>query len=195
VPYISKWSGEEAAASAPVVVRGGRLAYADEQPYDRDRHGVLWTRTPSFPGRGRPEFGAVHSLRQRRAMRRVLCQVCGGPADRDADGVLWLLGEDAHDPASWPDDLLTSHPPLCVPCATTAVQACPHLSAHFVALRVRTWTEVGVRGALYRPAWPAPAPVDVVAVTYDDPLMNWVRAGQLIVRLEDYAAVDLGALA
>ncbi|MYZ40125.1 MULTISPECIES: hypothetical protein [unclassified Streptomyces] len=48
---------------------------------------------PSQPGRGRPEYGSVHSLRQRLAMGGLLCQICGKPADRNRDRVLWLLAE------------------------------------------------------------------------------------------------------
>ena len=64
VPYITQWTGERPAAT-PVVARHGRLAYADERLFDRDGDGVLWRRVPSTPGKGKPEFSAVHPLRQR----------------------------------------------------------------------------------------------------------------------------------
>ncbi|WP_226961832.1 MULTISPECIES: hypothetical protein [Streptomyces] len=137
VPYITQWSGEQNAAM-PVVTRRGRLAYADERSYDRDIGGVLWRRVPSTPGKGKPDFGAVHPLRQRLAMAGLLCQVCGGPADRNEDGVLWLMGEASGNPGDWPQGLETAHPPVCLPCATLSVRACPHLRQLFVALRVRT---------------------------------------------------------
>src|SRR3989442_68826 len=102
VPYVATWS-EERDLPFEVVNRDGRgIAYADEISADRDIHGVLWHRTYSRPRRGRPEFGNVHSLRQRRAMRRLLCQVCGGPADRTQDGVLWLLPDHREDWPGWP---------------------------------------------------------------------------------------------
>ena len=69
----------------------GGIAFADETAADRDSDGILWTRITSQPGCGRPQFAVIHSLRQRRAMRRLLCQVCGQPADRNPEGVLWLL--------------------------------------------------------------------------------------------------------
>ncbi|MFD9812934.1 hypothetical protein [Streptomyces sp. NPDC059080] len=53
-----------------------------------------------------------------------------------------------------------------------------------MALRVRAFRPVGVRGALYRPGLPAPIPVGAVGVAYDDPAIRWVRAGQLIMRLD-----------
>ncbi|WP_328916742.1 MULTISPECIES: hypothetical protein [unclassified Streptomyces] len=192
VPYIAQWSGE--VRPGPRVVarrRGAGIGYADEKPYDRDSDSVLWARVPSMPGRGRPEYGQVHALRQRRAMGELLCQVCGGPADRDGDGVLWLLGEDPADPASWPSDLLTTHPPLCVPCAAASVRACPHLRGQYAVLRVRRFALAGVRGVLYAPGRPEPLTVDTVGVAFDDPRIAWVRAGQLIMRLHDFTLTTL----
>src|SRR5690349_16017407 len=92
VPYTTRWSAERK-LQTPVIARPGGtgIAFADEILSDRDRHGALWQRMPSRPGHGRPEFGKVHSGRQRRAMRNLLCQVCAGPADRDDRGTLWLL--------------------------------------------------------------------------------------------------------
>ncbi|MFD7893462.1 hypothetical protein [Streptomyces sp. NPDC059743] len=174
-----------------VVARGRGIGYADERPYDRDTDGVLWTRVPSLPGKGRPEFGKVHALRQRRAMSELLCQICARPADRNAEGVLWIMGEDPDHPGSWPADLTTTHPPLCAPCALNSVRACPHLRSQYAVLRVRTCTPAGVQGALYRPGYPDPVPVDATGVSFDDPLIHWVRAGQLVMRLHDYTVTDL----
>lgn len=190
VPYIAERSAERAPRPR-VVAKGRGIGYVDERPYDRDTNGVLWTRTPSLPGKGRPEFGKVHPLRQRRAMGELLCQVCARPADRDPSGVLWLLGENPDDPGSWPADLTTTHPPLCVACAHVSVRACPHLREQFVALRVRAFGLAGVRGALYRPGLPYPVAVDAVGITFDDPLIHWVRAGQLIMRLREFTIIDL----
>ncbi|MGS2587697.1 hypothetical protein [Streptomyces hebeiensis] len=190
VPYIAMWSAEQAPRMR-VVMKGGGIGYADERPYDRDTDGVLWTRVPSQPGKGRPEFGKVHALRQRRAMLELLCQVCGRPADRNADGVLWLVSEDPHDMAPLPGDLTTTHPPLCAPCAFRSTHVCPHLRSRYVALRVRTSVPAGVQGALYRPGHPAPTAVMATGVAFGDPLIHWVRAGQLIVRLREFTVVDL----
>jgi hypothetical protein len=91
VPYVTSWTTETDMPFEVVYRRGGGIACADEIVADRDELGILWTRTYSRQRDGRPEFGKVHSLRQRRAMRRLLCQVCGEPADQSDDGVLWLL--------------------------------------------------------------------------------------------------------
>ncbi|SDO51863.1 hypothetical protein SAMN05216259_110142 [Actinacidiphila guanduensis] len=176
----------------PVVRRqdGRGIGYADERGFDRDGYGVLWSRAPSQPGKGRPRFGQVHSLRQRIAMSGVRCQICGGPADRTRDGVLWLV--DARPDHLRPRDEKTAHPPVCRPCAHRSVTACPHLRRAVTALRVRHFAPVGVNGILHRPAGrAAPEPVDVGWFAYDDPRIPWVRAHQLVVRLTGFAPVHL----
>ena len=127
-------------------------------------------------------------------MLRLLCQVCGGPADRNADGVLWLIGEHQSESASWPVPLLTTHPPVCAACAVRSVGVCPHLRRQYGALRVRDFEVVGVRGALYRPARPHPVKVAAMGVALDDPRIRWIRAGQLIVGLRDFSLISLDAV-
>ena len=85
VPYITQWTGERG-PRPQVVMRRGRIAFADERPYDRDSDGVLWSRSPSQPGKGKPEFGKVHALRQRLAMERLLCQTPHGSKPSSCDG-------------------------------------------------------------------------------------------------------------
>ncbi|MCH6163133.1 hypothetical protein [Streptomyces marispadix] len=193
VPFIARWSAEDQAPRPQVVERKGRIAFVHERRYDRDAHGVLWDRVPFQPGKGVPQFGRLHPLRQRNAMELLLCHVCGDPADRDPDGVLWLLAE-ALDPAAGPGPggIVTEHPPVCLPCAHIAVRECPRLRAGFTAVRVRAVEQAGVCGALYRPGSPRPVPVDAVSVTFDNPAIGWVRAGKLLLRLTDYRLVDLG---
>nr|CEL15905.1 conserved hypothetical protein [Kibdelosporangium sp. MJ126-NF4]CTQ93830.1 conserved hypothetical protein [Kibdelosporangium sp. MJ126-NF4] len=60
-------------------------------------------------------------------MRRLLCQVCGGPADRTADGVLWLLKDHRGDWVDWPDSMAVSEPPVCVPCVRMSARRYPAL--------------------------------------------------------------------
>ncbi|HEX5404314.1 MAG TPA: hypothetical protein VFX16_18650 [Pseudonocardiaceae bacterium] len=102
VPYVGSWSGEELRPSVVVNRPGGGIGYADETLLDRDEWGVLWTRTAGRIGKGRPLFTKPHPVRQRRAMLRLLCQVCAQPADRSTDGLLWLL----------PGDRVDHHPGL-----------------------------------------------------------------------------------
>jgi ferredoxin len=190
VPYVTRWSTEHTSAET-VIIQQGRLAYSQEWPWDRDQHGVLWARVPLRRGQGRPEFGKVHPRRQRAAMTRLWCQVCGQAADHTSDGYLWLTGEDPNDRDNWPDPLETADPPLCVPCAAKAVQLCPMLRRCHTALRVQQPSPVAVRGRLYQP-WPTgPVPVGVTGVYLDDPRAQWILAGQLIVALHQFTITTL----
>lgn len=191
VPFVARWSGERDSPMPMVLRRGARgIGYADERSFDRDALGILWTRTPSQPGRGTPQLGKVHGLRQRLCMTGLRCQVCGGPANRAGDGVLWLIDARSHE--LLPDgDERTAHPPVCRPCARQSVRACPHLRNQYVALRVRRFAPYGVSGALYHrgPKGPQPYGADTVPLT--DPRLPWTRASQLLMSLDDFSVVDL----
>ncbi len=190
MPYIARWSGEKAGPKPVVLRRDGKgIAYADERSYDRDAYGVLWERTPSQPGKGVPQFGEVHSLRQRLCMTGLRCQVCGVPADRAPDGVLWLV--DARPAELLPAGETTAHPPVCRPCARLAVRACPHLRTQQVALRVRGFRPSSVRGALYAPGRNGPDLYDAQTLPLAHPLVPWLLGGQLLMELTEYTPVAL----
>lgn len=192
VPYITMWTGEREAAVTVVERRRGGIGYARESLLDRDERGVLWSRWSSTPGRGRPQYGRVHTMRQRRAMSRLLCQVCGEPADRDADGgVLWLWKDHRDHWRGWPDGLLMSEPPVCVPCVGLAVRLCPALRPGAVAMRVRRFPVVGVHGTCYLPG---PVPGKVSNYRYLDPGIAWVQADHLVRELSDATLIPVEAL-
>ncbi|WP_254407055.1 hypothetical protein [Streptomyces sp. GMY02] len=195
VPYVTAWSAEWPLYPPPVTGRsGGRgIAYVDEHSIDRDEEGVLWTRAMYRPGQGRPEFGNVHPLRQRRAMQRMLCQICGGPADRNGQGVLWLLADHRGDWPGWPETMAATHPPVCLPCAAESTRACPHLRRGFVTVRVREPRISGVYGARYYPPNPFIGPVEDVVKAYGDHGIRWVIASQLAMELRGCTFVDLTA--
>lgn len=193
VPYVTKWSGEREPAVTVVERRGGGIGYARENLLDRDECGVLWSRCSSSPGRGRPEFGKVHTMRQRRAMTRLLCQVCGEPADRDADGgVLWLWKDHRDHWRDWPEGMWSTEPPVCVPCVGQAVRLCPALRHGAVAMRVRQCPIVGVYGMCHRPG---PVASGVANIGYDSPFIGWVQADHLIRQLSDCTLIELDELA
>jgi hypothetical protein len=147
-PFITQWS-EEQEPPAQIVERPGRgIAYLDETVHDRDSHDVLWFRMPSRPRQGRPLFTKVHPLRQRRAMRRLLCGVCGQPADQTEDGTLWLLCDFRDDWPGWPERMGVTEPPVCLPCVRVASRLCPALRKGCVAVRARRAPVAGVWGAL-----------------------------------------------
>lgn len=192
VPYVTTWSTEQPLPTTMIQRPRSGIAYADEILSDRDEHGVLWTRTPSRPGHGRPQHGKVHSLRQRRAMRRLRCQVCAGPADRTGDGILWLLRDHRDDWPHWPNGMAATEPPICLPCADTASRACPALRRGHVTVRVGHSPIAGVYGALYQPGPQFPTAAIDAVVAFDDPAIRWTLATQLVRELHECTVVNLG---
>jgi len=192
-PYVTAWSAEKDPPYVVIERPGGGIAYLDETFADRDRNGVLWFRTPFRPGQGRPEFGRVHPMRQRRTMLRLLCQVCAGPADRTDDGVLWLLQDHRDDWPSWPNGMGVTEPPICLPCVRMSVRMCPTLRRGAAAVRAQTFPVAGVRGTLYRGS--QPVAVGAASVPLDDPAIGWVRAVNLIRELSDCTILPLAELA
>lgn len=148
VPYITGYENEPV-LRPPRVRRtgpkGSFLGYGGETRYDRDTWGTLWVRQAIAPKarRGRARLEEVHALRQRKAMLDMLCQVCGRPTvdGRGEERHLFLM-RDAGRPIG--EGETTTSPPVCVPCARTSVEACPHLRRGYVA----AW--VG-----FAPAWGA----------------------------------------
>lgn len=191
VPYMAMWSEEEE-LPLKVVERPGRgIGLADEMMGDRDRYGVLWLRVTSRPGVGRPRFGVMHSSRQRRAMLRMLCQVCGQPADSDDDGTLWLLPNYHEDRPGWPDGFVFAEPPICLPCARLSVRVCPALRRDRIVVRADSAPLWGVKGMVYRGGNPGPVPVADELVRFGTPAIRWVLGELLIRKLFDCAVVDL----
>jgi hypothetical protein len=205
-PYITTWSAEQDLPYRVVERPGFRIGFSDETMGDRDARGVLWHRIAVRHEVGRPEFGKVHPLRQRRAMRRLLCQVCARPADRTDAGVLWLMRDYRDDWSRWPEGMASVEPPTCASCVALSLRLCPALRRGAVAVRVRRFEVAGVRGALYRRGPIAPVAVDAANLSYEDPDLRWLVASALIRELRDctilsfdevaeaaqYAQADLG---
>jgi hypothetical protein len=190
VPYATAWTGETPVTASALTIRpdGTGLAYRDETTADRDRHGMLWARLRHAPGTGRPDFRALHTHRQRRTQLRKLCQVCGGPASRTDEGWLFLIPRpgpaDGEPQANWPEGMLSTKPPVCLPCADLAVRHCPHL-AEPLLVRCRNPETWGVFGGFYVPAAAgglAASGPDTV-VPYGHPAAPWFLASQLVIRL------------
>jgi hypothetical protein len=201
VPWISPWSSE--AAGDHTIVRrrlgGPGIGYADECHFDR-RDDVLWVRVPAAPGHGRPRFAGVHALRQRQAMDRMLCQVCGGPTERPDGRYLFLVHSTSG--RAIEEGERTSAPPVHEACAREAVRDCPHLRRGWTAALVTGAPSWGVAGVLYDRATlqPLPGPEDegggLVHVPYeDDDQLRWVLAAREVIELYDVEAVDIDALA
>lgn len=199
VPFIAPWSGEEPQAQ-PLTRGPNGLAFTDEHYIDRDC-GVLWMRIPVLPRRGKPVLSDVHGLRQRQAMTRLLCQMCGGPTvgSRSDGRTLFLLGSAKGRPVR--EEEVTASPPVHAACARLAVEYCPHLRFRGWAAALVERTPVwGVAGPLYAPETLAAVPplsadgLHRVPFT-DGERLRWVLASRLMISLEGVQAVtDLDEL-
>jgi hypothetical protein len=193
-PYIASWSEERDVPTSVIERPGLGIGYADEAVWDRDRHGVLWVRALSRPGLGEPLFAKVHPLRQRQAMRRLLCNVCAKPADRAEEGVLWLLKDHRDDWLDWPEDMAVTEPPVCLPCVRLSSRLCPALRPGAVGVRARYAPVSGVYGTLYRSGGLLPVPMDDITVALDDPRIRWMKVSKLVRELHDCTLVEVDEL-
>ena len=191
VPYIVSWSAEQYLPAAVIERPWSGIGYVDETLTDRDEHNVLWQRVTFRRGIGRPEFGRIHPLRQRRAMRKLLCGICGGPPDRTNEGVLWLVRDYRGDWPDWPERMGVTEPPICLPCAHLSVRACPSLREGYVAMRVGRFPVSGVFGARYQIGCPFPIATQDAVVAFEDPAIRWICATQLVRELTDCIIVNL----
>lgn len=129
VPWVTRWTGEIAPdryeiASTP----DGRITYAAGlNNYDPRDPKILWQREGIMRG-GEPEWANVSTYRQRAAMRRRLCQVCG---TKIADGpIRWLMPPDGLEQYRTPDGEvvnITMSAPTCDGCVDVALNHCPHM--------------------------------------------------------------------
>ncbi|GLZ42811.1 hypothetical protein Acsp05_64350 [Actinokineospora sp. NBRC 105648] len=191
VPYVTAWSSETTPPARVIAHPAGGIAYPDETVADRDRRGILWTRAPATPGTGRPIFGGVHPLRQRRAMRRLLCQVCGGPAHRHPDGgVMWMLRDFRQDWPGWPAGMGVTEPPICKECADLSARLCPVLRRGHVLVRVGSYPIAGVWGATYEPGPTGMRATSADIRRFDDPLIRWTLAHSLVRQLDNTTIVE-----
>ncbi|MFD7017172.1 hypothetical protein [Streptomyces sp. NPDC059928] len=196
VPYISAWE-PELVAMPQLTTRqdmyGRRLAFVDEGPMDRDQHFTLWRPQGLARGQGKAVFEAVHSLRQRRCMFDLLCQVCGGSTlEEDFDRQLYVMNSANGVPIQ--EGERTMAPPICTGCAPEAVASCPRLYNRFVAAYVERSYPWGVYGVLYDPFTLLPVTGKPVEVPYDDVRLRWMVAHRKVSTLHRVTAVDLTTL-
>lgn len=195
VPYVASWTSETM-LDTPVVNRPtGGIAYADETSVDRDEWDVLWVRMTARIGVGRPLFAKLHPLRQRRAMLRMLCQVCGQPAGRTERGHLWLTPEPASGSVEQLEGAPVTLPPVCLPCARLSVRVCPALRPGHVVVRAHSRVR-GVSGVRFRPGHPFPQLLDQDedadrVFDHGTAMVGWVMATQRVRSLYDCVAVNL----
>ncbi len=125
-------------------------------------------------------------------MRLLLCQVCGQPADRNDEGVLWLLPDYYAEVEGWPENYdELAEPPICRSCVPVATRLCPALRRGYLGIRARRAPVCGVRGLVYQPSRPAPVLLRDYSVRYDSTTIRWTLADQLLRTLQDCTPVNL----
>lgn len=196
VPYITLWSAERwirPRLEKRYGPHGPFLGYRDEHAYDRDGNGALWARCSTARGKGRARFELVHSLRQRNAMLRSLCQVCGTALLNSGQERTLFLVRGIGQPIA--EGERTGAPPVCEGCAPIASRDCPHLRAGHAAAWVTRALVWGVAGTVYDLDTLQPmADMDLVDVPYTSPLIRQVIAHRMVETLHGCTPVDLDTL-
>ncbi|MCZ0207881.1 hypothetical protein OZK63_20940 [Streptomyces sp. UMAF16] len=206
VPFITAWSKEQIPAQELVKVHrsSGTTVLGLRGETDLERQfGVSWMRMPATRG-GQPQHGLVHALRQRQAMSRLLCQLCGGPTvgTRKDEWTLFLAASaDGHPLLSGER---TESPPVHAVCARLSVEHCPPLRTRgWTAALVRRTPVWGVAGHVYDPLTLQRLPgapqhrdgMHRIPFT-DSRRIRWTLAARLVITLGDVVPVtDLEALA
>ncbi|MFF4902248.1 hypothetical protein [Streptomyces sp. NPDC001068] len=201
VPYITAWSAE--VVPQPDVVRvtrrgGEGIGYEDEDPVIDRRHEALWVRSGMARGRGAPDFSRINSLRQKRAMRYDLCQLCGFTVlgTRDDERTLCLMGGDR--PIA--EGETTTAPPVHPACAKYSIENCPPLRRKHAAALVDVSRLWGVAGVVFDPVTMQPLPStgsrpgDLDHVHVADKAIRWTLANFTVHSLHGVTPVSTDEL-
>jgi hypothetical protein len=187
VPWVTRWTEEmpdpsetvmhvEQAPEPGAVMLAYNTDYAAEE---REANGILWQREGINRG-GEPQFSQLSTYRQRAAMRKRLCQVCGQKIQTDV--ITWLMAPGQLD-VTQEGYAVTTNPPTCDDCVAIALEKCPHLlkAGHYVVkvLEYELWGVQG-EGVLYDPEANAIMRQNGLRVPY---------VGDLIPMLSRYAVV------
>jgi hypothetical protein len=124
VPWVTRWSNE--VIGDPVRFKftpaGLVLAY-EHGGEEREPSGILWQREGVMRG-GEPEYSQVSTYRQRRAMRKCACQICGQKIDTRP--IRWLMIEALLD-FTRDHNAVTLSAPTCEACIPISLALCPRL--------------------------------------------------------------------
>jgi hypothetical protein len=194
VPWVTRWSGEVLDDPYKLTKIAGKALLRYETPAmeTRDSHVVLWQREGTTRS-GEPQFSQLSTFRQRAAMNRGRCQVCGrklhpGPVN-------WLLtaAQIDHTPEG---EVVTMSPPTCDACIPVAKSLCPHLRLGWVTLRVLEYSVWGVygEGVVFNPTSGQVERLNGVMYKYDKDYGSFdagsILAKQQVVRLDKYAVLE-----
>lgn len=187
VPWITRWTGERSTSPFRPTIRNGLLAIEYEDGNEnRERSGALWQRE-SLSRRGEPEFAMISTYRQRAAMTRGRCQVCGDKIEETP--IRWLMPLDGIKHID--DSDITMSAPTCSGCIELALELCPHLKRKgYHILKVLDYEAWGVYGEFLMLGEQGPVRgQSYMGYEVDHPQgFSWhaVLAKQLVVRLTKY---------
>ncbi|WP_218058202.1 hypothetical protein [Streptomyces sp. Wb2n-11] len=191
VPAVALWSYQKVRTPS---LRIGPDGIYHEGTENRDEEGQLW---PQVRGSqtGAPQYAVMNPLKQRQAMKRLLCQVGMGPATRTEYGVLWVLPRPTGSPEDpeydWDQGVTTTEPPVCRFHARVSAYQCPRLRTRgHVAVFVREAELVAVEGTYYPPPSIGVRPIKT-ALPIDSPDTRLMVADRLVRRLRATTPVDL----
>lgn len=146
VPWVTRWSGEvhPDRYKYGVQMSQGKLVLCyEDRKENRDGTGVLWQRE-GLTRKGRPDWASVNTYRQRSAMQKRRCQVCGNKITETP--IRWLMPIDGLEQVD-EDTTITMQPPTCSECIPTALDLCPNLVRQgYMILKVIDYSMWGVFG-------------------------------------------------
>lgn len=128
VPWVTRWTGEisETVGQVSMVTtpEGPRIEIGYKDGLEnRDANGALWIRE-GINRSGEPQFSEFNTYRQRAAMTKVRCQVCGDKINSRV--IRWLVANMVLDMRE-DGTATTTSPPTCDGCIPLALELCPHL--------------------------------------------------------------------
>lgn len=137
VPYTVSWSGEN-------------RFFVDRCPYS-DRLAICQS---ASPGVGKPQFGKPHSCRQREAIARNLCDICGKSL-KNRTRVSLSHARVRGNAAAGGTGILQVEPLLHRECAAISLRFCPSLRRDIAAgsLMVRQVGKTRVQFAIMAPEY------------------------------------------
>lgn len=195
VPYVTAFAIETLVPPVHVkrwvAIRGEQfpvVEYADETPWDRDERQVLWERVANRQ-EGEPRWKEVNSGRQRRCMRKMLCQICGDPIDQ-SQPIPWLIHDNRD--LTRLGAAVVNNPPVCLGCMKVAKHQCPRLHTHgWLELRVHQFEWWGYEGNMAtEEAILGLAKMKRVVVHQGAPERISIVARQLTMCLTEFQIVD-----
>lgn len=132
VPFTASWSAEERFFLAPCAVFDGNLAICQDVG----------------PGQGKAQFGKPHMQRQREAIGKGLCDICGKPLALRTKVSLSHARPQPHGAQGWA--ILRVEPMMHRECARIAITQCPSLRRDIEqnTLRIRQVTRWRAQAAI-----------------------------------------------